>query len=501
MSLVAGIILYVSYDCCGRNRTNIPTVVVWTSGDDSGADVPARMDSNIIVERLRPATVPSSTPTTEARHAIVVGRRVVRTTTTTTMVTATTKVTTATTTTTTKATKEPWLGAVNPETPSPKPDLPATRAVKVGYVTPPRLTAPIWKTWVRNRTSPTRPSTALGATTIESKSKATEKPTSSPASSIKQQALLFHKYWPCLLAEGDNMSVPFENGTRKCQMLTTWFVGALGNEMFTFASLLGLTRTLGKTPFLPDENIIREVFQISAPGESSLGIRNISTIKWNLKWEQNANAFNDRFYKDIPRNGDAKIVGYFQSWKYFVGVLDLVRSQFTFRPEIQEPADHFLLESIRRTFGNDTKRQDIILIAIHVRRSGMYNDEKMGYTVADKDYIRKATTYFETAFWNRRILYIVCSDPDAETLLWRNSSVSSPAGHPLVFSKAHSAGVDLAIIASCDHVIQTVGTFGWWGAFLSAGRSTFYKNFPKPGSKIARSFKAADYYFPDWVPL
>lgn len=53
----------------------------------------------------------------------------------------------------------------------------------------------------------------------------------------------------------------------------------------------------------------------------------------------------------------------------------------------------------------------------------------------------------------------------------------------IVFVEHHSAEVDLATISLMDLVILTVGTFGWWGAYLSDAKGIYYfKDFPINGS-------------------
>ncbi|KAK7095362.1 uncharacterized protein [Littorina saxatilis] len=61
--------------------------------------------------------------------------------------------------------------------------------------------------------------------------------------------------------------------------------------------------------------------------------------------------------------------------------------------------------------------------------------------------------------------------------------------------------VHMGFLASCDHVIMTVGTFGWWAAYLSGGHVTYYDGYPRPGSEVAEGFDRNDFYLPDWVPL
>ena len=42
-------------------------------------------------------------------------------------------------------------------------------------------------------------------------------------------------------------------------------------------------------------------------------------------------------------------------------------------------------------------------------------------------------------------------------------------------SRTKCAYLDMAIVASCDTVIYSLGTFGWWAAWLS-NKTVFYQD-------------------------
>ena len=97
----------------------------------------------------------------------------------------------------------------------------------------------------------------------------------------------------------------------------------------------------------------------------------------------------------------------------------------------------------------------------------------------------------------------------------------------------------LAVLSQCDHVVMSVGTFGWWAAMLAqlhrsessydrwsqatasnsgsvvegeastdtvntANRRslvTYYKTAVRPRSKLSTLFSYRDYFPPDWIAL
>jgi galactoside 2-L-fucosyltransferase 1/2 len=71
----------------------------------------------------------------------------------------------------------------------------------------------------------------------------------------------------------------------------------------------------------------------------------------------------------------------------------------------------------------------------------------------------------------------------------------------MIFSVGHIPAQDLAIISSCNHVVMSVGTFGWWGSFLNMqGGHTIY--YSKPDSDWENKKIIPDDHFPpNWVGI
>jgi galactoside 2-L-fucosyltransferase 1/2 len=61
----------------------------------------------------------------------------------------------------------------------------------------------------------------------------------------------------------------------------------------------------------------------------------------------------------------------------------------------------------------------------------------------------------------------------------------------------------MAMLASCDHTISTVGSFGWWIGWLSGGDVTYFKWPAKEGSPLRKQYGKdfSDYFYPGWIGL
>ncbi|XP_041355375.1 galactoside 2-alpha-L-fucosyltransferase Sec1-like [Gigantopelta aegis] len=188
----------------------------------------------------------------------------------------------------------------------------------------------------------------------------------------------------------------------------------------------------------------------------------------------------------LALNNDANwtLIGYFQSWKYFLNSTAELRAQLRFNDKIlldmQKAFPSFLISN-RTTVG------------VHIRRGDMNTgyERNRGYSVAHLDYIQRAMQYYRDKYTDP--MFVVCSDD----IVWcKKHLVSKDTSFVHV-----SAEVDLAVLAHCTHSVITSGSYGWWGAFLAGGETIYYKNFPRRRSWLETQYKREDYYLPHWVGL
>ena len=92
--------------------------------------------------------------------------------------------------------------------------------------------------------------------------------------------------------------------------------------------------------------------------------------------------------------------------------------------------------------------------------------------------------------------FVIVSD----NVTWCKQHLNFPEVH--IPEEVREEQVDLALLTITDHVIQTHGTFGYWGSILgpSDREILYFRNGIRRGSKLDRGFKASDYYLPHWIP-
>ncbi|XP_064596554.1 galactoside alpha-(1,2)-fucosyltransferase 2-like [Liolophura sinensis] len=267
--------------------------------------------------------------------------------------------------------------------------------------------------------------------------------------------------------------------------------GRLGNRMFQYAALIGLTKEASKTqpgifPVVEEDSHLNTLY-----GAFHLGGAKSGPIKLKhpvMLLEDKPMTYCSRLLKEFLPGFNYTIMTYLQSWRYFANFSRTIRNEFKFKDSILEEAKAFLRKAVNGSTENVT------LIGVHVRRGDMTlsTSRKRGYTPANATYLHRAFKYYRSKYSN--VLFIVCSDDFG----WSQTHIK---GKDVRFSVKLNPEVDLAILSLCNHTIITSGSFGWWGAWLAGGDVVYYRNFPAPGSWLDSTCVRPDYFPKSWIGL
>lgn len=282
--------------------------------------------------------------------------------------------------------------------------------------------------------------------------------------------------------------------------ITIKFLGGLGNQMFQYASLYGLGKANGLRPLIDDQSVVAKTFQV-------LRARRTNELDAGRDYgsylERRSNAFDQRtFSLNFMRN--IRLEGFFQSWRYFDHIRSDLRKQFAFRTGVVKLVDEFLHEAgsnfLLKHHGEirTDNKFEVKFVGVHIRRGDFldgYNVKK-GYTVADKVYLDKAMRYYENKY--KMVVFVICSDDTA----WSQENLDSDK-YFIMYSKfpASNPQFDMCLLSKCNHSIITVGTFGWWGAWLAGGETVYYRDYPQMQSPLRDNFRFNDYYLPQWIAM
>lgn len=264
----------------------------------------------------------------------------------------------------------------------------------------------------------------------------------------------------------------------------------LGNVMFNYASLLGLGKTNNFIPIRSDDSMIAEIFEVPMEHRDLNELKNYSNANFG---EAHALKYDPRM-ANVSQNfhGNVTLMGFFQSWKYFKNVQDELRKKhFVFRPSLKKGAQDYLHKNIPE----DWRKLNYTYIGVHVRRGDVLDEDKVrfGYMVPNATYFERAIRIFSQMFLNKTI-FVVCTNDKP----WAEQHITA---RYTLFVSGNSGELDLAILASMNHSIMSIGTYGWWGSWLAGGITIYYSDSVRHGSDLFSRYRKEDFYMPEWIPV
>jgi hypothetical protein len=224
--------------------------------------------------------------------------------------------------------------------------------------------------------------------------------------------------------------------------------GRLGNQMYSYATLLGIGTKLGYDVAIPppEEHELGSCFDVTAPILTEGDRRRIRHVFHEPRY-----GYSDRFWA-IEDFTDLR--GFFRSERFFPP-RDVVRREFTFKPELIDAAAGFLQP------WRDEGRE---IVGMAVRRGDYQQFPEYFVQLWDTDFYDRALLEFEGL---DAVIVVSSDDPE-----WCRQRY---ADERMVFADSLSDTAQLAMFTLCDHMIISNSTFSWWGAWLNDG----------PGRRIA----------------
>jgi hypothetical protein len=244
------------------------------------------------------------------------------------------------------------------------------------------------------------------------------------------------------------------------------YKGRLGNQMFQYASLKGISRNKGYWYSIPQRNCeLKECFNIPITYTNEFE-NDILEEKYE---------FDENLFNNCP--DDINLDGFFQSEKYFENIESEIRKDFSFRKEIYDSVIHYM----------NSMFYNVEVISLHVRRTDYISE--VNFDVLTIDYYMKALEYFP-----KDIPVLVISD-DPE---WCKNHFNSNNFFVMSFENPYS---DLCLMSLCTYHIIANSTFSWWGSWLAKSKKTIApKQWFSPTGKF-KDYNTKDLYRSDWITI
>jgi len=256
--------------------------------------------------------------------------------------------------------------------------------------------------------------------------------------------------------------------------------GRLGNGMYEYSALLGLANITNRIPLLNRGfRDMTKLFTLSTPIDTR-----ITRTKHFPHYYQRQLYINVEETAQNLRNmsKNVTLVGYFQYFRFFSSVSKKIRKEFQFRVNIKQQVSTFF-NTINVTDNKITK------VGIHIRRTDLNKPRpiELGFGPPPTNYFLNAMEFFRRKYEN--VHFVVCSDD----IKWARKHL---LGDDITFATNHTGALDMAILASCDHVIVGNGSFSWWVGWLCTGSTVRYKWMPKYDSHLY-NFTRGEYWPPN----
>ena len=268
--------------------------------------------------------------------------------------------------------------------------------------------------------------------------------------------------------------------------------GSLGNQMFQYAFMRGMSKKHGYDFMIPHESAERydnyglfECFELEGckTGEGSY-----PTL------ECRDTAFNQKFLDECTDNTNNS--GVFQTEKYFANATEELRKDFTFHKEILDPCQEFI-----NNVGD--------VIFLHVRRGNSNlvgkRGEKWSYQLVQdyhplmkKEYYLKALSHFDES---KKV--IVLSDTidwcKKQDWLQDDRFLFSDSSYEVFDDGASVPYIDLCLMSLCSGGIIANSSMSWWGAWLQNNTGKIIAPNPWYGAK-AYNYGNAELCDADLIP-
>jgi hypothetical protein len=236
--------------------------------------------------------------------------------------------------------------------------------------------------------------------------------------------------------------------------------GRFGNQLFQFASTIGIGRKLGLDVVFPSQNLVsRQRQRLNNNHEFNAKIDIVDCFEIgnnffsnNIQVKHQVNEGTFHFNPTLFRVPDqSNIDGYLQSEKYFEHCSDEIKEILRIQPHFLELARNLMPEIDKNITG------------IHVRR-GDYITSNNNHPFVGIDYIKRAMAEFD----GEETHFIVVSDD----YKWCEENLSDIDNLTIINSK--SMFIDFTILTLCDDLVISNSSFSWWASYLNG----------KPNNKI-----------------
>ena len=211
---------------------------------------------------------------------------------------------------------------------------------------------------------------------------------------------------------------------------------------------------------------------------------------WKVVKDLIAYDFEEIFF-NLPKQ-NIVITGNLLSFRYFVKISSwLYREVFSHINQTLFLVARNFTHQAMNDYSNKQKGVVPKTVCVHVRRGDKANHRT--YRLPSPEEILNAVNYMESK--HKHVVFIVASD----TTKWCKQHLPK---HNVYISSLTTLYEDFVLLSSCDDMIMTEGTFGWWAAWLTSkrGGTSMYYNHPFfKSSRLDKYLDRKDHFPAKWI--
>jgi len=284
-------------------------------------------------------------------------------------------------------------------------------------------------------------------------------------------------------------------------MIITMIYGGLGNQMFQYAIAKSIANKNGvnfqldisrmNSKYFRDFNLEKFKIDLNIAKEEDVRSYKSLYLLESLSRRLKVNFFIDKylekkefvFDKNVMKLSSCYIQGYWQSFRYFTDIRDVLLNDFRLKGKMNY-SNLFILDKI--------KSQNSI--SVHIRRGDYVTNKKNSsiYHHLNINYYRSAIDYMASMV-EEPFFFIFSDDPK-----WAHENLKLKNTMVVDVNKFDNPEFDLVLMSECEHNIIANSTFSWWGAWLNQNKS---KIVVCPKKWMVKSIDLSDLYPEEWVQL
>ncbi|KAF4527195.1 hypothetical protein B566_EDAN006122 [Ephemera danica] len=265
-------------------------------------------------------------------------------------------------------------------------------------------------------------------------------------------------------------------------LVTTHVDGRLGNLVFEYLGTWAVAQRFGLFPLMPNKTIVSlsEVFEdLSIPSFEEVFSRCPELGDLNTTRHTDIYASSRSNFRRALENarGTSRLVSmlvYAVVTEHLAPSWHLLPAEMRVRADLRDQAQHIIGGIANTTRSRDPKnKQKINFVGVHIRRTDYAYHMSVVHPnaeLANASYYQHAMQWMRNKLSPQLVAFLVLSD-DVE---WCHENLN--ASDVFLPGNTSSPGLDMAILASCNHTILAYGTFALTAAMLAQGGYTIVFN-------------------------